>query len=77
MDISTKILSEIRFCKKSGCEGVVIGSLNKNGSINIKQTMEIVNVAKPMHVTFHRAFDKGKDLLNNLEDVISCKCDTV
>ena len=73
----SKILSEIRFCKKSGCDGVVIGSLNRDSSINIKQTMEMVDIAKPMHITFHRAFDKGKDLLNNLEDVISCKCDTL
>jgi copper homeostasis protein len=73
----SKMLSDIQFCKKIGCDGVVIGALNKNGSIHIEQTIRLANAAKPMSVTFHRAFDEGNDLRKNLEDVITCGCNTL
>ena len=72
-----KMIDDIQFCKTAGCEGIAIGALHKNGSINIDQTKQIVRIAKPMHVTFHRAFDEGNDLVKNLEDVIACGCDTL
>ena len=70
----SKMLSDIQFCKKIGCDGVVIGALNKNGSIHIEQTIRLANAAKPMSVTFHRAFDEGNNLQKNIEDVITCGC---
>jgi len=73
----SKMLSDIQFCKKIGCDGVVIGTLNKNGSIHIEQTIRLANAAKPMSVTFHRAFDEGNNLQENLEDAIACGCDTL
>ena len=72
-----QIISDIKFCKKNGCDGVVIGSLNKDLSINIIQTKQMVEVAKPMKVAFHRAFDLAYDLENSLEDIISCRCDYI
>ena len=72
-----EMIDDIQFCKTVGCDGVVIGALHKNGSINIEQTQQMVKAAKPMRVTFHRAFDKGNDLVKNLEDVIACGCDTL
>lgn len=72
-----QMLADIKFVKKLGCEGIVIGALNKDNSINKEQTLQLVNAAKPMHVTFHRAFDEGNNLKENLEDVISCGCDTL
>ena len=35
-----QMISDIQFCKKIGCEGVVIGALNKDNSINIEQTKD-------------------------------------
>ena len=70
-----QIISDIEFCKKTGCEGVVIGSLNLDGSINKEQTSEMVKIARPMEVTFHRAFDESKDIENDLNSIISCGCD--
>ena len=72
-----QMINDIQFCKTVGCEGVVIGALHKNGSINTEQTRQMVKAAKPMRVTFHRAFDEGNDLVKNLEDVIACGCDTL
>jgi len=72
-----EMISNIKFCKSIGCEGVVIGALNKDNSINIEQTKMMVKAAKPMHITFHRAFDKGNNLRQNLEDVISCDCNSL
>ena len=71
------MIDDIQFCKTVGCEGIIIGSLHKNGSINIEQTKQMIRAAKPMHVTFHRAFDEANDLLKNLEDVIGSGCDTL
>jgi len=72
-----QIISDIKFCKKNGCDGVVIGALNKDLSINIIQTKQMVEAAKPMKVTFHRAFDLAYDLENSLENIISCRCDYI
>lgn len=70
-----KIIKDIEFCKKIGCDGVVVGALKKDQSINIVQTKKMVKTARPMKVTFHRAFDVACDLENSLENIIACKCD--
>lgn len=72
-----QMIDDIQFCKKVGCDGVVIGMLKEDGSINKEQGKQLANIAKPMHVTFHRAFDEGNDLVKNLEDVIACGYDTL
>lgn len=72
-----KMIDDIIFCKEAACEGVVIGTLNNDGSINIKQCEQMVKAADGMHITFHRAFDSGKNLKNNLKDVIDCGCHTL
>ena len=64
-DEFNQILTDIAFCKNVGCAGVVIGSLNIDGSINKNQTKAMVDSAKPMHITFHRAFDKGNNSVKN------------
>lgn len=72
-----QIISDIHFCKNIGVEGVVIGALNMNGSVNKEQTKAMVKAAKPMNVTFHRAFDDCHNLQQDLEDVIDCGCNTL
>jgi len=53
---------------------VVFGLLQTDGTIDTKRTKELVQLAYPMEVTFHRAFDRVKDPHQSLEDVIACGC---
>lgn len=68
---------DIRLCKQLGFEGVVLGCLQPDGSINRKTTAEMVELAYPMDVTFHRAFDRCRDPFDALEVLISCGCSRV
>jgi copper homeostasis protein len=68
------IKSDVIFCKENGCEGVVVGFLTKEGTVDKKRTQEIVALAKPMEVTFHRAFDCVENPQEALEKIISSGC---
>lgn len=52
--------TDVQVCRELGCDGVVIGILNADGTINKKRCEELVRIAYPMGVTFHRAFDRTK-----------------
>lgn len=65
---------DIRICKNLGCDGVVLGMLNENGTVNTEQTQKLVELAYPMEVTFHRAFDRVADPFTALEDIIRIGC---
>lgn len=69
--------SDINVCKVFGCNGVVFGILNADGSIDKKRCKELVEFAKPMKVTFHRAFDRTINLEQALEDVIETGCERI
>ena len=69
--------SEIEAIKKLGVNGFVFGILNDDNSINVEQNTELVNLAKPIPCTFHRAFDEVDNYKSALEDVISCGFKTV
>ena len=74
-DDEYRIMQEdIRLCKDLGCNGVVIGILTKNGSIDIDRTSKLVEIAYPLEVTFHRAFDRVQNYETALEEVIKCGC---
>jgi copper homeostasis protein len=65
---------DIRMAKELGCEGIVLGILQKDGRVNIAQTKALVALAKPMQVTFHRAIDMTPDYLEALEIIIKTGC---
>lgn len=61
---------DIHLCKELGVDGVVIGLLHPDGSVDIENTRELVQIASPMNVTFHRAFDMTADPFKALEHII-------
>jgi copper homeostasis protein len=61
---------DIKICKTLNCNGVVTGILLANGEIDNKRCAELIELAKPMPLAFHRAFDMSKDLSKSLEDLI-------
>ena len=71
------IKEDIRLCKQLGCDGVVIGLLDQEGNVDMVRTKELVNLAAPMGVTFHRAFDCSNDGLKALEAIIECGCERI
>ncbi len=68
---------DIKMAKNLGCDGVVIGMLNKDGSIAKQQCKELVELAYPMGVTFQRAFDRVKDPFTALEAIIETGCERI
>lgn len=68
---------DILHFKKMNANGFVFGVLNEDGSINVNQNKELVELAKPLPCSFHRAFDVSKHLEKNLEDVIECGFKTI
>lgn len=57
-----------------GASGFALGILHANGRIDVERTLELVELAAPLEVTFHRAFDVTPSLEEALEDVISAGC---
>ena len=68
---------DIEICRKLKVDGVVFGILNDDGSIDKNRTTELVDLSKPLPVTFHRAFDMTNDAMKALEDVIDCGCERI
>jgi copper homeostasis protein len=68
------MLRDVEFLKSAGADGVVLGLLQADGSIDLPRTRELVRAAHPMQVTFHRAFDVAAGPARALEQVIECGC---
>lgn len=68
---------DIRICRKLGVDGVVFGCLTEEGEIDREANRRLVELARPMSVTFHRAFDRTADPMKALEDIISLGCNRI
>ncbi|MGC1389850.1 MAG: copper homeostasis protein CutC [Bacteroidales bacterium] len=66
---------EIEVCGELGVDGIVLGILESRGAIDIERTAKLIEFARPMSATFHRAFDMCNDPYNGIEDVIASGAD--
>ncbi|MGV1088617.1 MAG: copper homeostasis protein CutC [Mycobacterium sp.] len=69
--------ADIRQCEQLGCDGVVIGMLREDGSVDVDRCAELITHAGSMQVTFHRAFDRVADPMQSLEDIIALGCSRI
>jgi copper homeostasis protein len=66
---------DIVTAKYLGADGVVLGILDAKGNVDIPRSCQLVELARPLSVTFHRAFDMSADLFRALEDVCATGAD--
>ncbi len=72
---------DIQFCKDIGCNGIVAGILSRNigkdHTIDIERTKVLVELAKPLSFTFHRAFDWVANPQKALEQLATIGVDSI
>ena len=76
-DEFAEMRADIETAKAEGADGVVIGLLTAGGTIDIPRTRELIALARPLSVTFHRAFDMTPDPLSALETLVELGVDRV
>lgn len=72
-----QMLRQIEASKLAGASGIATGILLASGRVDIERTRALIDHARPMDVTFHRAFDETVDLSQALEDVIETGADSL
>ncbi len=68
---------DVAAAKALGADGIVLGLLNPDGTVDRKRTEELVAIARPLPVTFHRAFDMTRDPFEALDTLIELGVDRV
>jgi copper homeostasis protein len=71
------MLHDVLLCKELGCDGIVTGLLLPDGSIDIKRTAALAEAAYPLGMTFHRAFDRCRDPVEAMEQLIGIGCERI
>lgn len=69
--------TQIRALKEAGVEGIVIGVLDENGNLDIPKMQELLQEAKGLSVTLHRAFDMCRDPFQALDEAIQLGINTI
>jgi copper homeostasis protein len=70
-DEMSVMLQDVRVARELGADGIVIGCLTADGRVDREGCGRLLEAARGMDVTFHRAFDMSRDLPEALEDIVS------
>jgi len=70
----TQIARDLACVKACGVDGLVFGLLHADSRVDVERTKRLVELASPLPVTFHRAFDEVPDPLAAMEDVVASGC---
>ena len=62
---------DIRRAREQGADGIVLGVLDRHAHVDVPRTRQLVELAGPLPVTFHRAIDMTPDPRASLEDVVA------
>lgn len=62
---------DIRHARNLGADGIVLGILDEHARVDVQRTRELVDLARPLPVTFHRAIDMTADPAAALADIIN------
>lgn len=76
-DECATMLRDIEACVALGCDGLVLGMLDADGSVDMLRCRTLMAAAGNLGVTFHRAIDVSRDPLQVLEDIIALGCERV
>jgi copper homeostasis protein len=68
---------DVLMAKQLGADGVVFGILDADANIDILRTRALVDLARPLEVTYHRAFDMSADLFRSLQQVMETGADRI
>ncbi|HWG02864.1 MAG TPA: copper homeostasis protein CutC [Trebonia sp.] len=66
---------DIAAARAAGADGVVIGALTAAGAVDVPMVRRLIEVARPLGVTFHRAFDETADPAAAFADVLALGAD--
>lgn len=65
------MLADIAVAKTAGAAGVALGALTPGGAVDVPLTRALIGAARPVPVTFHRAFDFCHDPFEALESLVA------
>lgn len=71
------MLRDLTLIKNAGADGIVFGMLDSSGEIDKSRCRTIIKEARPMSVTFHRAFDMAQDPYESLDVLIELGADRI
>lgn len=71
------MLYDIEMAKELGIHGVVFGCLTKEGDLDVRLMKRLMDAARPLSITCHRAFDVCREPFIALEQLIDLGCDRI